>query len=110
MGVMSGIEGTFGKSPAAITLAKILANNEKQLGKVGKTLSTFNMILNELTKVDTKIRFGLAMLVYKKYKALAKTYPMDHATYMSNVISTRYKVWLKESKSTVPYKTRKTWE
>jgi len=104
---MSGIEGTFGNTPASIRLAKILANDEKQLGKVGKLVSTFSMILNELSKVDTKIRFSLSVMVFEKYSKLITEYPKEYNTFISNVITTRYRIWLKSHDSNVPYKIRK---
>jgi len=107
---MSGIEGTFGNTPAAIRLAKFLVNDEKQLGKVGKLISNFNMILNELSKVDTKIRFSLSVMVYEKYTKLIAEYPKEYNSFISNVMTTRYRIWLKSHDSNVPYKIRKKWK
>jgi hypothetical protein len=104
---MSGVLGTFGNSPASITLAKILANDEKQLGKVGKLLSSFSLILHEISKTDTKVRMGLANLVFTQYKTTAETYPDTFKTYLLNVLSMRYKIWLEANKAQIPYKTRK---
>lgn len=106
---MSGINGTFGNSLASITLAKILADDEKNLGKVGKLLSNFTIILREISKTDTKFRMGLAKMVYEQYKLSCEAYPDTFRTYLLNVLSMRYKIWLDENKAQVPYKTRKKW-
>lgn len=103
---MSGINGTFGNSPASITLAKILADDEKQMGKVGKLLSNFSRMLREISKTDTKVRIGLGRIVFTQYEITAETYPDTFKTYLLNVLSMRYKIWLEENKGQIPYKTR----
>lgn len=105
---MSGILGTFGKSPAAKTLAKILheTNDKKNLAKVSKILSNFNTTLNELSKIDSKVGFYLGRVVYMKTKQECEKYPDTFKTYFMNVLTASYRQWLADNNSTTPRKLR----
>lgn len=107
---MSGINGTFGNTAAAVRLATFLAQDEKQMAKVGNLLSKFSSTLNELTKMDSRMRLGIAKIVMHHYKHLAENYPSTFNTYLSNVISMRYRIWLENQDSQTPYKFRKLTE
>lgn len=107
---MSGINGTFGNSAAAVTLAKMVSTDEKQMAKVGKVLSNFSLTLHELNKIDSRISLNLGKIIMLQTKAAIDKYPETYKTYLANVISMRYKIWVSSKKGQTPYKTRKTWE
>ncbi len=105
---MSGVLGTFGNTPAAKTLAKILheSNDTKNFTKISRMFSTFNRMLHELSSVHTSVRFGLGHLVYKSFRDGCKAYPESVRTYVLNVMAGSYRQWLVENDSLTPRKTR----
>lgn len=98
--------GTFGNSPAAITLVDII--NEKNIphAKIGKTLSGFNLMLNELSKLDTKISVGLAHIIYIDYKSKMNEFPSEVRTFIENLITAKFRIWMKENRGQKPKKHR----
>ncbi len=98
---------TFGESPAAIILATRINQNNKHLSKIAKMLNVYNLTLKELGKIDTSIGVGLANDVFKKYVKLADRYPIEIKTYLQNVISTKYRNWLKEHNAQLSTEIRK---
>lgn len=98
---------TFGCSPAAIRLAELINEKNHNPRKIARTLEAFNRLLSELTKVDSKIGFGIAHTMYLNYCNYCNTLPVPFDTYTRNVLSTNYKVWQVKNKTQVPYKTRK---
>lgn len=100
-------ERTFGDSPAAITLAKLINESGVKSHKISRLLNHFNLTLKELGKIDTKVSIGTARVVYENYKKSCETIPAPFSTYTANVLNTKYKCWLKENKGQVPYKIRK---
>jgi hypothetical protein len=98
---------TFGGTPAAIKLAEII--NEKNLPhyKVGRFLSSFNLTLSEIGKIDTRVSINIAKMVYIQFCSKTEDFPDEIKTFVRNLISTKFKIWLKEQNSKVPYNIRK---
>ena len=64
---------TFGDTPAAIRLTQLINEkgiHQRDISKIGKSLSTFSRVLNELEKTDTRIRIGVAHIMYIYYREL----------------------------------------
>lgn len=102
--------GTYGNTPAAIKLVEII--NEKNINSypIGKLLCAFNTTLNELTKINSRIGIGLVKMVYMQSSEKAKKLNPEISSYVQNVLSTKYKLWIKERNGNIPYKVRKEWE
>lgn len=99
---------TFGNSPAAINLVKILNETNFQTKKISSIYAKFNHTLHELEKIDSKIAIGLAKILYMNHKAkYFSDYPEDIKTHCLNVLSMYFKVWLKKQNAYKPYKQRK---
>jgi hypothetical protein len=90
---------TYGNSPAAVTLAKII--NEKNIPskKISRLIDKFGYTLNELAKIDRRISFGLAKIIYLQRNDIIKDYPIEIRTYLANVIATKYRIWLVTQKA-----------
>lgn len=100
---------TFGGTPAAFELAKILSEigDIKLVSKVGKKLSYFNAVLRELTKIDTSVNIELAKMMYLDMlepRTVKGSVPLDERvlTFVNNLLAMRYRVWLKENKGRNP--------
>ncbi len=95
-------KNTFGNSPSAIKLVEII--NEKQYkhhGKIGKSLTKFNLTLNQLDTVkDIKIKFSLAALAFNYFRNIIKKYEMPYNTFTDNVLNSNYKKWLAKHNGT----------
>ena len=100
---------TFGNTPAAISLARILneTQDSKSSRKVSKTLDNFNFALNEMVKMDKDVMFSVATVVYKYYLDTKLELPTLIKSYMNNVLSTQYKKWQIKHGASIPYNTRK---
>lgn len=102
---------TFGDSPASIKLVELLhesndTNIKKISRNISRSLTSYNLILNELKKIDTRVSIGLAKRIYHEYTKKIDGYPLPFKTYVHNVISYYYKRWLDERKATIPNKLR----
>jgi len=104
---------TYGKSPAAVTLAKIIREKyPKSSRKVGKYLCEMNRNLFLLATCHQKFKYDMGMLetlllqcrdFHLNRIRTCKTIPDEVRTYALNVASKSGKVWLKVVKD---YKTR----
>ncbi len=97
---------TFGNSPAAVTLVKIINDNNISPIKIGKLLANFNHTLKELSKIDTKVSISLVTVFYHQKMEVINTYPIIVKSYLKNVVTTKYRMWLDTQKAAKPYKTR----
>ncbi len=86
--------GTFGNSPACVTLVKIMNDKKISANKVGRQLANFNRTLHELEKIDREVGLSLAAMSYKHYKQTFITHPEEIISYAQNVLSMYYKKWL----------------
>ena len=106
-------KGTFGGTPAAHKLVEILNDNPNlPSGKVNVLFSGFNKTLNELILInDSRVRFYLSNMVFLETRNRISHYPDEIKTYMGNIITAKYRVWLKTQNSQTPYKFRgKKWK
>lgn len=90
--------GTFGNSPAAINLAKIMNERDYPSRKVGRLLESFNRNLNELSKLDKKINIGIGKILYQHYSLKCVDFPTPIDTYTHNVLNTSFKKWILKEK------------
>lgn len=97
---------TFGNSPAAVALIKLINESDVKPTKITKILTSFNLLLRELEKVNSRVAFSVAHSMYKSYKKGCEDLPAPFASYTANVLNTKYKCWLKANKAHVPYKNR----
>lgn len=102
-------ETTYGNTPACINLVKIIDEllidnklNNYKIRKIGATLQAFNKVLKELDKIDYDIATNLAQLYYTEYRKCTEMYnngyPEVLVSHLQTVISTKYKVWLRNRK------------
>jgi len=97
---------TFGKTPAALVLEKLLVDDDKNRRKLSTLYGSFGRTLNELSKIDSRIGIGLAKTVTANYILRSEDFPTDIETFFANVISAKYKLWLKEQNAIKPYTQR----
>lgn len=100
---------TFGSTPAAFELAKILSEigDTKLVSRIGKKLNYFNAVLRELTKIDTSVNIELAKMMYLKLlepRSIKGSIPLDErvVTFVNNLLAMRYRIWLEENKGRKP--------
>lgn len=100
---------TFGDTPAAVSLARILSETDdiKSLSKVGRSLANFNELLRELTKVNKDHRYYLAEialrnLVQNEHREL----PVKVESYFKNCVKTAYKKWFNKHQGITKNKNR----
>lgn len=101
---------TFGSTPAAKCLVdKLNSGNydSRIIKKVSRNLSNFGLMLNELEKVDTRIRLGIAKTMSLTYKSGFKNLPSELKSYCENVLCTKYRIWFRKQNGNIPYKVRK---
>jgi hypothetical protein len=100
-------KGHFGNSPAAVTLSNII--NDNQLGyhsKISRMLTNYNRILNELKKTHTEVSVGLVQMVYKNYSESADKLPDDVRTFVHNLLTAKYRIWMVENGGHITKKRR----
>lgn len=92
---------TFGDTQAAITLYKILANDEKALCKASRILSQINHLFNSLDAVQNKHDHNsLLHILHKSQQERAAKIdglPRDAYSFLRNVINTKFKIKLRET-------------
>lgn len=100
--------GTFGNTPAAITLAKILIKdeNKKYVSRVSRLLQQFGAMLNELSGVDTKVSVGMEHILFHHFIKSCETLPTEIRTFTCNIISMKHRVWNESNDAYTPRKTR----
>lgn len=86
---------TYGDTKAAVILSERLnvLNKSSLTTKVGRLLSFFNLMLNQLKKLDNKIVIRISKLVYNDAIANANDLPKEVSSYVKNVLNARYKAW-----------------
>ena len=86
-------ERTFGDSPAAIDMVRII--NERGLNhrKPGRLLHRFNKIAADLNHVDLTTAIYVMHLVYKESFKTCESFEEPLNTYTQNVLSTKFKEW-----------------
>lgn len=86
-------ERTFGDSPAAVDMARII--NEKGLNprKPARLLARFNKIIADLNQVDLTTAIHLMHLVYKESLDKCETFEEPLNTFTQNILSTKFKKW-----------------
>ena len=94
---MSGILRTFGKTKAAIILAERVCNDKKTFSRVARLLTRYRAKLMALSSLDKSIKSAIAFIIYNHYLNLAKSEPITYNTFLTNIISTDYKIWLFEN-------------
>ena len=100
--------GTFGNTPAAITLAKILAKDEykKYVGRVSRLLQQFGAMLNQLSGTDTKVSVGMEHIIFKHYLNGCESLPTEVKTFTQNLIAMKHRIWNESNDAYRPRKTR----
>jgi hypothetical protein len=86
-------ERTFGDSPAAIDMARII--NERGLNhrKPARLLNRFNKIIMDLNHVDLTTSIHVMHLVYKEFFEKCESFEEPLNTYTQNVLSAKFKEW-----------------
>ncbi len=86
-------ERTFGDSPAAIDMARII--NEKGLNprKPARLLNRFNKIIADLNHVDLTTAIHVINLVYLESHEKCETFEEPLNTFTQNILSTKFKQW-----------------
>jgi hypothetical protein len=86
-------ERTFGDSPAAVDMARII--NEKGLNprKPARLLARFDKIIADLNQVDLTTAIHLMHLVYKESLDKCETFEEPLNTFTQNILSTKFKKW-----------------
>ena len=84
---------TFGDSPSAIDMARII--NEKGLNcrKPGRLLKKFNKIVADLNHVDVTTAIHVMHLVYKESFEKCESFEEPLNTFTRNILSTKFKEW-----------------
>lgn len=92
-------DGTFGNTPAAISLARILNETEdiKSLRKVSRRLQCFGQMLNELNEIDPKISPAIVQIIFKKFVDEDMEVPHKVLTYTRNIITGYYRAWMTQN-------------
>jgi len=96
---------TYGNSPAAVTLAKIIREKYPKMSrKVGKYLCEMNRTLFLLATCHQKFKYDMGMLEFLMLQCRdyhlnrirnCKSFPDETRSYLLNVASKNGKVWLK---------------
>lgn len=92
---------TYGFSKAAVELYEITKGNSKCQRKVGRTLSEFQILLNNISDIkDKKIRNSLLNITYKYFKdkiglGLIRFDDDEVIRFLLNVLDARFRTALK---------------
>lgn len=100
-------ERTFGDSPAAIDMAKIINETGLSPRKPARLLNRFNKIIMDLNHVDLTTSIHVMGLVYKESLEKCDDFEKPLDSYTKNILSTTYKVWVKRKNTLQPKKNRK---
>lgn len=86
-------ERTFGDSPAAIDMARII--NERALNhrKPARLLNRFNKIIADLNHVDLTTAIHVMHLVYKESLEKCDLFEEPLNSFTQNILSTKFKEW-----------------
>ena len=96
-------DATYGKSEAAITLAKIIRkrNNPRYTRKVGNTWDDYVSILNgigEIKSVNTRRYLARLHKDFSLKLIRSKRFPTEIKSYFNNIVVGRYKAFVRECK------------
>ena len=98
---------TFGGSRAAEVLVEILKTHDfKTIRKIGRFWSYYTETLSELTKLNSKVAIRISGVVYHKAITDTDVFSSDIKTFLRNIVSTKYKIFLNEMDGLTPYKKR----
>jgi hypothetical protein len=97
---------TFGDSPAAIVLAKIINERNLKYKKIAKLLNDFNKTIGDINHVDTTTSIFLMGLIYRNSIDKCNSFDEPLNTYTKNVLSTIYKKWAVRKNAYKPKKNR----
>lgn len=100
-------ENTYGSSPAAVVLAKMINEKGFRTRKVGRILQDFNNVIANTNHVDVTTTIYLMKLAYNDSLKKCDSLETPFNTYTKNVLSTIYKVWCKRKNTLQPRKNRK---
>lgn len=100
-------ENTFGDSPAAISMVKIINERGLNYRKSARLLTRFDKIINDINQVDTTSSIHIVNLLYKESHEICDSFIEPLNTYTQNVLSTKYKKWLVRKNALKPKKNRK---
>lgn len=98
---------TFGDSPAAITLVKIINERNLRSDKVTNILVSFNSKIRDLNGVNVTTVTYIMSLIYQDHVKKCDSLPKPLNTYTKNVLSTIYKNWQVRKNVRQPRKKRK---
>lgn len=100
-------KGTYGNTPAALRLVRVINLLQiEDYKRIGKLLSSFNSTLTEMNKVNTRISVGIVHILYHHYIESTKTLNFHCMSFVRNLISARYRQWQKENNARIPKKFR----
>lgn len=85
---------TFGNSPAAITMVKII--NERGLSprKPARLLTRFDKIIVDINHVEVMSARHIVKLLYKESFEKCNSFNEPLNTYTQNILTAKYKKWL----------------
>jgi hypothetical protein len=100
-------DNTFGDSPAAITLVKII--NERGLNhrKPARLLNRFNKMISDLNHVDVVTSTHIMKLVYHEFMETCESFENPLNSYTQNVLTAKYRQWQIRKNIRIPKKKRK---
>lgn len=99
-------EKTFGDSPAAIDMARVI--NERGLNhrKPSRLLNRFNKIITDLNHVDLTTSIYIMNLVYKESIDKCESFEEPLNSFTQNILSTKFKEWQIRKNAQKPRKFR----
>ena len=99
-------KGTFGDFPAAIKIVELMNERRLRPGRIARILTSFDKMLADISHVNVTTGITIAGLLYKEFTVRCKSLESPFDTYTHNVISTKYKMWLKKKNAQMPRKNR----
>jgi hypothetical protein len=90
---------TFGDSPAAVVLVKIINERNLKFNRVSRLLEEFNRTLNSVNKLPNQTARILINLYYKDALIRCERFESPLDIYTKNVITTIFKKWFKKYKN-----------
>lgn len=88
-------KNTFGKSKACERLVEELNKlDAKTRRKVSSLLNNFDLTIKELYKINSKVAINFGILIYNEYKTSSERHPIQYKTFLGNVITYKYRIFL----------------
>jgi hypothetical protein len=101
-------ERTFGDSPAAIDMVRIINKRGLDSRKPRRLLNRFDKITSDINHVGITSAIHLMHLLYKESCEKCESFEEPLNSYTKNVLATKFKLWQLRKGALTPKKNRKS--